>query len=125
MSTERQKKLAREIAGNILRDKPKNKQELLISADYAPGTVEGSTTRTIAQPGVQKELVNLGFSIENAKRVVGAILNSPTVYEMVTPDNQLRAAQEVFKVTGEYAAEKHINVNIPVPLLGGDSVKKQ
>ena len=41
------------------------------------------------------------------------------------PDtNAVKAGLDMgYKLKGKYAAEKHININIPVPLLGGDSIK--
>ena len=120
MSTELQKKLASEIAQNIIRTIPKSKKALVASSGYSQVSAINHATEIIAQKGVQKELKELGFTVENAKRIIGSILNAPTVYEMVTPENQIRAAQEVFKVIGEYDAEKH-ELTIPRPLLGGES----
>ena len=118
MSTELQKKLAQNIVQNIVVNKPKNKKELVASSGYSEVSADKHATEIIRQKGVQKELKELGFSIENAKRIVGHILNSPIVYEMVTPENQLRAAQEVFKVTGEYENEGDSNKTLIINITG-------
>lgn len=57
--------------------------------------------------GVKEELKNYGFDSDKAKEVVGEILiagENDTV--------RLNAAKEIFKVNGDYAAEKHVNLNI-------------
>lgn len=118
MANQRQQKLARQIANNILLDKPKNAQQLLEDSGYTTTTARASAKVIIQGKGVQKELLELGFSIENAKRVIGAILNSPTIFEMVTPENQIRAAQEVFKVTGEYAQSEEGNKTLIINITG-------
>ena len=43
------------------------------------------------------------------------------------PDtNAVKAGLDMgYKLKGKYAAEKHINLNIPIPLLGGDSIKNE
>lgn len=120
MPTIRQKKLAQAIVANLVTEKPRNKTQLLESSGYSTVSAKASAKDLMERPGVQKELHELGFSVDNAKKIIGAILNANTVYEMVTPENQIRAAQEVFKVTGEYASEKHTNLNINVtPIYGG------
>lgn len=112
MATMLQKRLASEIAKNVKAKKPKNKRELLVSAGYDEVTATATPGRTIRQKGVQEELQVLGFTEENAKNVLSGILNSPTVYEMVTPENQIRAAQEVFKVFGTYKDESDVTKTI-------------
>ena len=111
MSTELQRKLAKQIGENILRPKPKNKKELVVSSGYAEISGIKHAKNIIKQKGVQEELVAQGFTLDNAKRIIGSILNSPFVSEMVTPENQIRAAQEVFKVTGSYPKEGEVSVN--------------
>lgn len=57
---------------------------------------------------IQEELKKLGFDSNNAKRVVGEILNK----EDAEDRDRLKAAETVFKVTGDFAPEKHLNVNV-------------
>jgi|SRR3990167_1759858 len=40
--------------------------------------------------------------------------------------NAVKAGLDMgYRLKGKYAPEKHFNVNIPVPLLGGDSIKHE
>ncbi len=114
--------LAEAIVQNSIARNKKNGIKLLEDVGYSPVTARSSYRRTIESKNVQKELELLGFTTLNAKRVIGEILNSPVVYEMVTPDNQLRAASEIFKVNADYAPDKvdirqvsiaHISFNKP------------
>lgn len=104
MSTELQKNLAQNIVKNAKRKKPLNKKELLVISGYSPISAEASATEIIEQKGVREELDNLGFSVENAKRVIGEILDD----RRIKPETRIRAAHEVLAVHGEYAPEKHI-----------------
>lgn len=60
----------------------------------------------MAQKGVQESLEELGFHPDHAKRVVTRILDTGK------EENQIRAADMIFKVHGSYAAEKNITVNV-------------
>ncbi len=109
MSTVRQKKLAKSFVENLQADKPLNKQELVASVGYSHKVADKKATEIIESKGVQKELKALGFDSETAKEVVAEIL----VYgdsDMA----RLAAAREVFKVHGDYAPEKSVNVNVQV-----------
>lgn len=108
MATLRQKKLARALVENVQADKPLNKMELVASVGYSDLSAEKKATEIIESVGTQKELRNLGFNAENAKRVVGEILDDETI----EPKDRLKASELVFKVTGDFAAEKSINVNV-------------
>lgn len=101
MSTIRQKKLAKAIVENIQSKESLTAKDLLISAGYDETTANASSTRTLEQPGVVKELSILGFTEENAKSVVATIMNGD--YE---PNARLKAADMTFKVHGSYAPEK-------------------
>lgn len=103
MVTDKQKKLAKLIVERTNKHQQIVRQDVLKEADYSTSSSTGHASRIINSKGVQKELAELGFDRITAKRVLGSILNSPFIAEMVTPENQIRAAQEVFKVTGEYA----------------------
>ena len=55
-------------------------------------------------------MVNLGFTVENAKRVVGEILNNAEA-----DDNaRLKSAELVFKVHGAFAPDKVINMDVSI-----------
>lgn len=110
MATLRQKKLAKALIENAISKKPKNKLQLVASVGYSAQSAEKKATEIIESKGTQQELTDLGFTEENAKAVIVGILKAPTVFEMVTPTDKLRAAQEVFKVFGTYAAEKTFNL---------------
>ena len=106
MATILEKRLAEEIVKNAKRKKPKNKKQLLIAAGYSPVTASASATRTIEQRTVQEQLEEWGFTSKNAKRVVGQILNKRTAKDA----DRLKAAEQVFKVEGDYAPEKNITL---------------
>lgn len=105
MATLKQQKLAEAIVQNAKSGTKKNKKELLVSAGYDETTAEATPSRIIEQKGVQTELHRLGFDSESAKRVVAEIL------EFGEDDSvRLNAAKEIFKVNGDYAAEKVFNL---------------
>lgn len=107
MGTIRQKKLAQAVVKNFSLAKPLNKQELVASVDYSLLNADRNAKAILEAPGVNQELVILGFDPEKAKEVVSEILiggENDTV--------KLKAADMIFKVHGTYAAEKHVNLNI-------------
>ena len=66
-----------------------------------------------------------------ANRVISANINHGEADEQTNdfievPDHATRHKflDSAYKVKGSYAAEKHININIPIPLLGGASKTK-
>lgn len=101
MATQKQKKLAKELIKNSQLAKPKNAGQLLENVGYAKNTAEAIPGVILGQKGLIEELEKLGFNEDNAKRVVGDILNKSE------DNNRLKAADMVFKVHGSYAAEKH------------------
>ena len=64
----------------------------------------------LTKPQIVNELKKLGFDSNNAKRVVSQILND----ESAEPKDRLKASEMVFKVHGDYAPEKHVNLNVEV-----------
>lgn len=106
MSTIRQQKLAKAVVSNVLADEPLNKQELVASVGYSPIVADKKATEILESKGTQYELKRLGFSEEGAKSVVEEILYDKYADQAV----RLRAASEVFKVFGTYAAEKSFNL---------------
>lgn len=103
MSTPLQENLADEIVKDIGKKKPRQKKDLLVSAGYDETTALASPGRTIDQKGVRKALEARGFSEEAAKKVVEDIM----LNEKVDPNARLKATDQVFKVQGSYAPEKH------------------
>lgn len=108
MSTLKQKDLAHEIVRNAKR-KPRarlNKTELLLTVGYEDSVAKHKQSQIIRQKGVTKELSLLGFTVDNAKRVISEILDSSKAKDR----DKINAAKEVFAVSGEYAPEKHLVV---------------
>lgn len=64
----------------------------------------------LGKPKIQEELRKLGFDSNNAKRVVSNILNDETA----EAKDRLKASEIIFKVHGDFAPEKHVNVNVEV-----------
>ena len=108
MPTFLQEKLADEIVKNIKRKKPKNKKELVVSSGYSEISAESSAHIILEQKGVRVALEEMGFTEENAKKVVQSIM----LNERVDPSARLKATDQVFKVEGSYAPEKSINLNV-------------
>lgn len=106
MSTVRQKNLAKVVADNSQAVKPLNKQTMLEKVGYATTVAEHKPKEIFESKGLKEELRKLGFDSDNAKAVVAEILNSPHEEGSV----RLNAAKEVFKVNGDYAAEKSFNL---------------
>lgn len=101
MATPKQKKIAKLIIENSQSDNPKTGAELVANSGYGP-SMKLYPKRVIDSEGVREELTNLGFSEEGAKSVVQEILYN----EKVQPSDRLKAADQVFKIHGSYAAEK-------------------
>lgn len=112
MATIRQKKLAKAVVENINAAEPLNKQELVASVGYSDASADKKATEILESKGVQTELRKLGFDSDNAKKVVGEILDDVTV----EPQHRLNAADKIFKVNGDYAPERHVNLNFDVEL---------
>lgn len=120
MPTIKQRKLAKAIVENLESSEPLNKKELLVSVGYDQTTAEAMPGRTIEQKGVQEELEKLGFSEDNAKRVVAEIMNNPDV----EPNARLKATDQTFKIHGSYAPERHQNVNVNVNVEAREKSKE-
>src|SRR3990167_6996924 len=98
--------LAEAIVQNSIARNKKNAKELLLGVGYSKSMASHQSKKVLTSKNLQAELELLGFTTMNAKRGSGSILNAPIVYEMVTPDNMIRASSEIFKVNGEYAHDK-------------------
>lgn len=104
--TLRQRKLAKNIKNYANSPVKVNAETLLVDSGYTKISANASAKKLFAQKGLKLALKEEGISLDNADNVVKSILNSPIVYEMVTPDNQLRAADYIAKRIGGYAPEK-------------------
>lgn len=102
--TEKQKKLAQNIADAVVVKRNITIRELLLNSGYAEGSFT-SGFDLIARQGVQKELLKLGFTEQAAKAVVAEILLVGNA-----EDARLKAADMIFKVHGTYAPEKHVSL---------------
>lgn len=106
MPTARQKKVAKLIVDNLTMDKPLTGGEIVENSGYGE-TMKLYPKRIIDSDGVKEALNDYGFNVENAKKVVGAIL------ETGENDNvKLKAADMIMKVHGAYAPEKVVNLNV-------------
>lgn len=111
VSTMRQRKLANEIVKDLKsKGKPRNKRELMVDSGYSKSTAEASPHVIFNQEGTQKAIAVAleasGFTEENARKVVQSIMMNEAEESAV----RIRAASEVFKVLGSYAAEKSFNL---------------
>ena len=122
MPTLLQERLAKTIKHHLVNGIRTNKKALLKSVEYSEATAHGHAEKIMKSKGLKIALKHEGISMDNADQVVKSILNVKTVYEMVTPDNQLRAADYIAKRLGGYAPEKleirkvvaHITFNKPL-----------
>lgn len=102
--TQKQRKFVNEYA-----DKPNGVQAALISYDTTDYATAGAIAyENLKKPQIIQELKTLGFDSNNARRVVGEILND----ESIEPQHRIKAAENVFKVNGDYAPDKHVNLNL-------------
>jgi len=108
MAREKQKKVARLLIANATLDKPLNGGEILANSGYSE-SMQTNPKVVLESAGVQEELKVLGFDALSAKKVVQEIMLDSNVDPMA----RLKATDQVFKVTGEYAPEKQdINAKI-------------
>lgn len=94
-----------------------NATQAVIAADYDVKDEDSAAvigSNLLGNVKIQEELRKLGFDSNNAKRVISEILNDETI----EPKDRIKAAENVFKVHGDYAAEKHVNVNLDVEPTG-------
>lgn len=67
-------------------------------------------SENLTKPNIQEELRKLGFDSNNAKRVISEILND----DSLEPKDRIKAAENVFKVHGDFAPEKTLNISLQV-----------
>lgn len=108
MATLRQKRVAQLIVENATLDKPLNAKQMLEKVSY--GKISKQPSRILESEGVLEELEVLGFTENNAKRVVSEIM----LNKEADNSSRLKATDQVFKVKGSYAATETINKNLNV-----------
>lgn len=114
MPNPRQRKLAKELVDNVLSAHPLTTKQILVDrVGYKLNTVESKAKSVLEHPGLKQAVDDLGFTEEAAKGVVASILHG-SENDMA----RLKAAEQIFKVHGSYAPEKHesknLNVNVVV-----------
>ena len=92
-------------------NKPITGHELLGRNGYGTG-LQHQPSRVLESVGVKQALEDYGFTEDNAKKVVAKILLSSKSRD----ENKLKASEQIFKVHGSYAPERHLNLNIDSPL---------
>lgn len=108
MSTENQKKVAQLIVDNTKLDHPLNGGEILEKVRYSKG-MQIQPSRVLQSVGVQEELIRLGFTEFDAKKVTANIMNNEDEQSLI----RLKAADMTFKVHGTYSEKENFNqVNI-------------
>lgn len=83
------------------------KGEIILEAGYSEA-MSTQPHKVFDTEGFKEELAKLGFDSSNAKRVVGEILNK----QYAEDKDRLKASEIVFKVHGDFAPEKSVNINI-------------
>lgn len=73
-------------------------------------TAGNIASENLDKPKIIEALKELGFDSDNAKTVVAEILSD----ESNEPKDRLKAAEMIFKVHGDFAPEKSINLNVAV-----------
>lgn len=101
--TIKQRRAARLMADAAIgKYKPKNSHELVRKAGYKESVAVTAPGKVLENPGTKAALAELGFNSETAKKVVAQILENSTAENR----DRLKAADLVFKVTGDYASDK-------------------
>ena len=120
MSTLKQQKVAKTIAEALNSQEIPTATAVLKSSSYAKSTAETKSTKIMRSKGGREALNDLGFTVEGADGVVQKIL-----YHGKKEETRLKAGEMVYKRLGAFAPEKHLNLNIPVPILGGISKEEK
>ncbi len=105
MGTVKQKRVAKLIIENTKLKKPLTGGEIVENSGYGVSMKKNAFV-VLESEGVKEELEANGFTEENAMKVVQEIM----LNAKVEPNARLRATDQVFKVRGTYAPEKHASV---------------
>lgn len=113
IAPKKQRRLTKKQRGfvNDYADTGNGTQSVLKNYDTKDEKIAGViAVQNLGKLNVQEELRKLGFDSNNAKRVISEILNN----EEMEPKDRIKAAENVFKVHGDYAAEKHVTLSVIV-----------
>lgn len=106
MATIKQKRAAKLLIDNLQAKEPLTGGEIVVNSGYGV-SMKKNPQVILESEGVKEELITVyGFDPDRAKQVVGRIL------EEGEENNQLKAADMIFKVHSTYAPEKSINLNV-------------
>lgn len=121
MARIKQQRVARLVIKNSTLDKPLTGGEIVASSGYGV-SMKKNPQVILKSKGVQEALREQGFTEDNAKKVVESIM----LNEKVDASARLKATNQVFKVHGSYAPEKHEslnrNINIDVRTKSNDAL---
>ena len=117
--TIKQRKLANALVENLDKKDSLTLEQILVSVGYAQSTAEKNGAVIIGLEGTIQALAELGFTEDNAKGVVAEIL----LDKRKNAGDRLRAAEQIFKVTGSYAPEKSINVDVQINTEGLEELR--
>ena len=81
-------------------------QVLETYGNYPASTSRHMPNRIMKTKAMQQALKEVGLDVKEADTVLKGIVFTPVVSEMITPDNQLRAIDMIYKRMGAYAPEK-------------------
>ena len=109
--TIRQKNVASDLVEVMKNKESITGHDLIARNGYGTG-LQHQPSRVLESVGVKQALKDYGFTEDNAKKVVARILLSNKSKD----ENKLKASEQIFKVHGSYAPEKHLNLNIDSPL---------
>ena len=109
MATIRQKRVAKLKIENMTAEQPLTDGELVELGGFGP-SMKKNPYKVMNSVGVQEELRKSGFTEENAKAVVEEIM----LNKEEDANARLKASDQMFKVLGSYAPEKHLSVTYNV-----------
>ena len=118
MPTIRQRKVAKIIVDSLEKGETPTGIDILKSSNYSTTTSETKSTKIINSEGVREALEDLGFTEDNAKKVVSDIM----LNEKVDPNARLKATDQVFKVRGSYKEAEVSKALIVV--ISGESAER-
>ena len=101
-----QKKVALNLIDNSLKIKFRTTLDLLVDAGYTAKSAAANAKSIISSKGVIQALADMGFTESLAKATIANIMVNGR------EENKLRASENILKVVGAYAPDKHINVNM-------------
>lgn len=105
--TKKQRKFVNEYADTGIGNLSVKEAGYEVSTDESARVI---ASQNLTKPIIVEALKELGFDSNNAKRVVGEILNNPLSEE----SSRLKAASLIFDVNGDKAPEKVVYLNLEV-----------